>query len=66
LRSCHNDVVRHLGVTATCRKLQEAGHSWNGMRVDVVNFVHSSPFCQKPRVTVKDTPAPEAWMRLGM
>jgi hypothetical protein len=41
LKSCHNDVVGHLGVTATCKKLQDAGHSWRGMRVDVVILVHS-------------------------
>ena len=46
----HNsDLVGHLGIGATVKKLVVNGYKWSSMREDVVKFIHSCPICQKTR-----------------
>ena len=54
IEKVHNEVVGHLGVFQTLRKLKDNHISWKGMRKSVVEYIKSCSACQKVRVTSKD------------
>ena len=47
LKSMHNDIVGHHGITRTIRELQEAKLVWPSFRADVKAFISTCPICQK-------------------
>ena len=51
IKTHHNDVNGHLGITATVKRMQSLGIHWNTMREDVVKYIQSCGICQKFRDT---------------
>jgi hypothetical protein len=57
IQDVHNDIVGHMGINATIKRLEDMGSAWTTMRRDVVDFVHSCPTCVKTRTHT--TPPPQ-------
>ena len=47
IKSSHNLVVGHRGVSTTIRELIEAGYNWPTLRYDVATYIQSCATCQK-------------------